>query len=260
MGKKKILYKDMTPKEIEELIKKDVIAIVPIGAVEEHGLHLPMNTDTYQIEAAVYAAAEKVIEEIPVVVMPTLKYGSCTSTRDFPGAITIRPQILISLLTDLLHDLDKKGVKKIVLANGHGGNNYIYSAVYEAIGEGVSAKIFIPSCLAFIGKTIQEKEAVEDKNVGHACQIETSMMMYLRPDLVRYEKLQKGELFSHLVSKYSFIRDTSKGVSFVPNRREHMKIGARGDSRKGTKKRGKELIELNINGFVDLLHEIHNQS
>src|SRR5947209_19481340 len=101
------------------------VAVLPFGATEPHNLHMPYGTDNFQVEAVGQRVCEHAYRAgARVVLLPTVPFGVNTNHLQIPGALacSVRPTTLLALLTDLVDSLARQGVKKLLLLNGHGGN------------------------------------------------------------------------------------------------------------------------------------------
>ncbi|MFH1092355.1 MAG: creatininase family protein, partial [Pseudomonadota bacterium] len=127
-----MIIEQMTSPEFTAGLKKTTTAILPLGSVEEHGLHLPLSTDTMHIEALARAAAE----EVDVFVAPAIPYGLCRSTSDHPGTVSISFDTVRALVKDVGQSLYRQGLRRLILATGHAGFSH-QAAMIEA-GEDLS--------------------------------------------------------------------------------------------------------------------------
>jgi len=155
--------------------------LVPCGTCEEHGPHLPCVTDMLIALELCRAAAVR----IKALVAPPINLGVCVSTDGFPGTVGISPETLRGMVRDVVKSLAGQGFKKIVLATGHAGSLHI-SAMREAclqVARVEDVKLAIISLYDLILEC--SKEMVETPNDGHAGEIETSLVMYLKPELVQ---------------------------------------------------------------------------
>jgi creatinine amidohydrolase len=120
----------MTSPEVDQACKEAVgIIIIPVGAVEVHGPHLPVGTDTFET----YEIGLRAAQQAGVVIAPPLWYGNSRSFMDFPGTISIRPEILMELTRDVCLSLIQHGFHKLVVLDGHGGNYGILDLLIEEI-------------------------------------------------------------------------------------------------------------------------------
>lgn len=174
-----IYIENYSSKEVEELIvTSGKTAIIPIGAIEQHGDHLPIGTDTLVAEGLAKEASEKT----GAVVIPSFSFGWSPHHMVRSGTITIRSEVLIELLYDVVSSLAQHGFKNFVMINGHRIVNVIWIQIAsQKIQEkyDVEIKLFDP---AYMSKDFCKEHNIGP--VGHADEIESSHLMYLHEDLV----------------------------------------------------------------------------
>lgn len=168
--------------EVEKLIEASQgTAVIPIGAIEQHGLHLPIGTDIFIAEGL----ARDCCERTNAVLIPSVSFGWSPHHMIKAGTITIRPEVLIELLFDIISSLAKHGFKNIILINGHRIVNNIWiqiSCQKIQMEHDINIKLFDP---AFMSKDFDFGE--DFGPIGHAEEIETSQMMYLHEELVKLD-------------------------------------------------------------------------
>ncbi|MHA1607515.1 MAG: creatininase family protein [Candidatus Freyarchaeota archaeon] len=238
----KVLLETMTWTEIEEAIKKAEGIIVPFGSVEEHGPHLPVSTDTIITLELVSKAAE----ETGFLVAPTLNYGVCRSTRSFPGTISLKFETLKQVTIDILSELVECGFKRIVLFSFHASNAHltaIKEAAYSFTIRNRSVKVFFVSSLDFASENIPK---ILETLPQHACEAETSLMLFLKPELVHMDKATDEV-------------PQSPPFLVTPTGRPWMKTGVMGYPTKATKEKGEQLFTLMVNRLIEILNIIKNQ-
>ncbi len=177
-----MLLGELTMTEFQKALRGTKTVIMPLGTVEAHGSHLPLNTDTLIIRELVKRVADKV----DVFMLPPLQYGVCTSTSAHPGTIGISTSTLKSIVMDVVRDAFGKGLRNFILVSGHGGGLHL-SALRDAsetlVGELKGIRIGAFSIYEVLGK---EVEAIaETKNDSHAGELETSLVLHLAPRLVK---------------------------------------------------------------------------
>lgn len=154
--------------------------MLPIGATEPHGKHLAYATDNYQVEAIADAAAAAAWRRGGRVgVLPVLPFGVQTTQQAFPLAMNLRPSTQFAVLSDLAESLVNTGVRKMVLLNGHGGNDF-YPWIKEVYGRWDAFFVQV-HWFEVCGELIAE---LFPAGGDHANDMETSLMLHLRPDLV----------------------------------------------------------------------------
>jgi creatinine amidohydrolase len=178
----------MTTSELEAELARHPVVILPIGATEAHGPHLPLGTDSFQPEAV----ADMLAERIGGLVAPPIKYGHHSSTRNMIGTLGISFDTLRALVRDVLRALVADGFSKIVVLSGHAGHVHMAAlkvAAEEVVGGGgVKIMLLTDYDLAW---EISDEMGVRDED-GHGGLIETSRIMAIAPDLVK-EKRGRGE-------------------------------------------------------------------
>jgi len=155
------------------------VAILPWGATEPHNLHLPYGTDTYETTALAERAAELAWKKgAKVVALPTVPFGVNTGQLDLPLAINMNPSTQFILLSDIASALAGQGVKKLLILNGHGGNDF-----KQMIRE-LQPKVNLFICVINLWTCIKGAEFFDEPG-DHAGEMETSIMMSIAPDILR---------------------------------------------------------------------------
>lgn len=159
--------------------EKAELAVLPWGATEPHNFHLPYGTDVYETERIAEVSAGMAIESgAKVLVLPCIPFGVNTGQKELPGAINLMPSTQLTILRDVAKSLQGQGISKLLILNGHGGNDFkpaIREIQYELGG-------FL--MLVANWYTALDKSKYFSEKGDHADEMETSLMMYLFPDLV----------------------------------------------------------------------------
>ncbi len=227
---------ELTMSEFKEKVNENTVIILPIGAVEEHGPHLPLCTDSIQPEFI----ADQVAGRTGALIAPSIRYGFCSSTKNFPGTITISFDTLRSLVYDLLSEFIRNGIKNIVVLSGHAGR--VHMAALKLAAEKVvnenQANIMVLSDYD-IAYDLLEKDETIPSDDGHSGMIETSRIMAIREDLVK----GKGIPGKERPPKFMVLKDPEK---YFPS-------GVMGDPTNASKEKGKEINEYIINELIKLI-------
>jgi len=155
------------------------LALLPWGATEAHNLHLPYTTDVIETEKIAAESARKAWEKkCRVLVLPTVPFGVNTGQLDIRGTININPSTQFAILKDIADDLYRQGIFKLLIVNGHGGNDF--KQMIRETGA-LFPEMFICTCNWF--QAVDGKDYFE-RGGGHADEMETSLMLYLAPELV----------------------------------------------------------------------------
>lgn len=242
--------------EVKCIIEKSKgVAIIPIGSTEQHGLHLPVGTDTY----VAITLAESAAKETNVLITPPVWFGWSPHHMVLPGTITIRAEILIEYVYDIIKSLSQHGIDKFILINGHRIVNIIWmqQAAEKAQRElDVTIKIFDP---AYMSKDIVKELGFGP--VGHAEEIETSHMLYRYEDLVKLDKAVDNPIKP--VDLYSvdpaYEHDT---LCYVPSSIKSARVhaekfgGTSGEPSKSSKDKGKAYHEHLVKNLVKVIKDL----
>jgi creatinine amidohydrolase len=160
--------------------------VLPLGATEQHGPHLPTGTDFFAVEAIAQAAARTASATIPVIVTPALPFGSSEHHFVFGGTLSIGTETYYRVLRDLLTSLVRDGFTRIFVVNGHGGNHELAELAARDTALEHAVRIAAGSYWAIAWEALTGAGAHESRRLpGHAGDFETSMIMNLRPELVK---------------------------------------------------------------------------
>jgi creatinine amidohydrolase len=186
----KFLMGEMTWPELREVSREGRIAVMPAGIIEQHGPQLPLNTDIFLAEQITLRAAARHPDK--VVVVPPIVHGHSPHHMDFPGTLTVDPQHMINYVLDVCLSLSQHGFTKILIVNGHGSNAPVLDLVARQTiirtqGETACASIFYMNSVEF-ERTAARLFPEMAGRYGHADDVETSLYMGLRPELVQLDK------------------------------------------------------------------------
>lgn len=227
---------ELTMSEFKDMVNEDTVVILPIGATEEHGSHLPLSTDSIQPEYV----AENVAKRAGALIAPSIRYGVCQSTKNFPGTITISFDTLRSLVYEILTEFIRNGIKNIVVLSGHAGR--IHMAALRLAAEKVvnesDANIMVLSDYDIAYELLENDESVP-KDDGHSGLIETSRILVIRDDLVK----GKGEPGKNRIPKYMVVKNPEK---YFPS-------GIIGDPTNASKEKGREINDYIIQELVKMI-------
>ena len=236
-------FDGLSTKEFKKRINKNTVVILPVGIIEEHGAALPLCTDSLQAEHV----SELVAEKIKGYVMPPIRYGVCSSTKNFPGSISLSFDTMRNLVYDVLSEIVRNNVRKIVVISGHAGRMHM-SAIRlaaEKIAEEKNVKIIVLSDYELL---YDEKGRKFLKRIGipewdaHGGAIETSRVMVSRPDLIKC----KGKKSLPKIPRYHILRNPEK---YFPE-------GIIGDPSIASKEKGEKITNFVVNEIVRMIKEM----
>lgn len=161
------------------------LVLVPVGATEQHGPHLPVGTDFLVVEHVARAAAAEAAREVPLLVAPTLPYGSSHHHLPFGGTLSLSTETFFGAVFDLVVSLVRDGFRRVFLLNGHGGNDDLLRLVARDVSLQHAVDVAAASYWTIARKELVEAGAPGRGQLpGHAGFFETSLLLALRPDLV----------------------------------------------------------------------------
>ncbi|NKB68196.1 MAG: hypothetical protein GKR89_14135 [Candidatus Latescibacteria bacterium] len=238
------LLEEMTVEEIRAFDPE--VVLLPLGSTEPHGPHLPLGTDNFQVTRLCRLAAERANDQGGrVLLYPTLPITNNANMRAFPFALRLGIDTLKAVLIDIVRQCWEDGIRKVVIVNGHGGNPATLDATLRQIA-GMDDMPFV--CWAWGEPPEDFVDPIEHPS-DHGGESETSRMMWIRPDLVRQEKLDEfpfGQLRVPGLSNTRFVRPWHL---YVP-------ASAGGETRASSAAKGQAIIEAEAEGLGDFLAEL----
>ncbi len=190
------LYAKLTWPEINEAVAANKVCIVPVGSIEQHGPHLPLDVDCVCPTGVATHAAELVPDK--VLVLPTIPHGYTAHVMDFPGTVNIHHEHFITSVLDVVKSLAYHGFKKIILLNGHGSNMPNLDLVARRLNLETDAECVLCAWWSLLAVDkefiLKWRESYFPGGWAHACELETSAYLYLDPDNVRMELAEDGRI------------------------------------------------------------------
>lgn len=182
-------WEELTSAEIGALDRDKTVVILPLGAVEQHGNHMPLGTDTLLAQAVSLAAAATVGDTF---VMPPPWYGFSPHHMRFPGSVTLRVETLMAVVEDVVASLVRHDFRRILIVNGHGGNIGAIDVLASTLGHAHygAARIATLTYFALAREAIAKLRKSKAGGMGHACEFETSMVQHIRPELVKIDRAE----------------------------------------------------------------------
>ncbi len=250
--KKPLIIEDMTVREVREALKTVKTALLPIGCTEQHGYHLPIRTDSLVAESVSLEAAK----QVPIILLPVLKYSY--SGGFLEGTVQIKPETVYSVVKDLLESLISQGFKGVVIESGHGGGEHM-AAIRRAAKQ---ITLSNPDCYISINGAYSETAREILKGlVGttHATTVETSLVKYLRSELVRDDFMvweDRPKMKEPLEGPDEFIVRKQLEAEKIFN--EKVKIGVGADPSFATAETGKKIFEEKVNNLIRLIRRMND--
>lgn len=179
------LFHEHSRTELQRLAA-DALLVLPVGAIEQHGPHLPVGTDMYAVEYIARTAAAEAAANIPVLVAPTLPYGSSNHHLPFGGTMSLGTETYYRVMVDLAESLITSGFRRIFILNGHGGNNELIQLAARDLALKYPAALAAASYWTIAWDALVAEGAHLPGHLpGHSGAFETSLMLALRSELVQ---------------------------------------------------------------------------
>lgn len=189
-GRASYLLTEMTWPEVEEALKSVKMAIVPVGAHEQHGPHMSESCDAVLATEMAKRLAARL--HPLVLVTPTVNMGVSPHHLNFPGTISLRPETLLAVLRDMVVSLKRHGIDKVLFLNSHGGNQGTLGLACASFAQELGVDCYYAKTTASAKQAMQKH--ISSPLYGHSCEREVSEAYYLAPHLVRPERLEKGDI------------------------------------------------------------------
>ena len=247
------LLSKLTWPEVQENLKRNDIAVIPVGSTEQHGKHLPLDNDHYNAFQLSKLVAERLKGEVRLVVCPTIPYGISLHHMAFPGTISLRTETFIELMRDVCRSVIQHGFRKVVIVNGHGGNSAALDVVISELGLETKAHLYLVEFWEIAADVI---EKTCGRPVFHADETETSIALALnqRVEMSRAtDVIPKSE--SSFV-KYDLYAAPPKVRGALPSFQELTSSGTVGYATRADRENGRKVIEAVIERISAFLIEL----
>ncbi|EKF58846.1 putative creatinine amidohydrolase [Agrobacterium albertimagni AOL15] len=255
MAKPALSFADNDPR-LKADDRRDWIAVLPLGAHEQHGPHLPFETDTIIADGIMRRVAEALPSYLPVTILPAEPVGYSIEHMDVKGSRTLTYDAAINRWLDIAEDLNRQGIRKLVLMNAHGGNSPLLTIVATEARVRFNMLVVATSWTRFgqpEGWITPEAKAIDI----HGGDIETSVMLALAPDRV---DMTKAESFpsrqSDFAARFRHLRAYGPHA-FGWKMSDLNSQGVAGNAAAATAERGERLLDHAVAGVLELLEDVH---
>ena len=255
-------WADLKSPDFASLDRSRCIAVLPVAAIEQHGPHLPLNVDTTLVEGVIAAAVSQLPADLPVLFLPTQAVGLSPEHAAFAGTLTLKAETVIRLWTELAESVAATGVKKLVLLNSHGGQVGLLDVVARDLRARLGLLVYSVNwfnlpLLDERGASISNLFSAEEHRFGiHAGEIETSMMLALKPDQVDMTKAQNFRSTAQdRAEKFPILGD-GKSARLAWQMQDYNPLGAVGDAAAATAEKGQTVLNAAGRSLAKLLAEI----
>ena len=255
-------WSDLTTADFAALNQSRAIAVLPVAATEQHGPHLPLSVDTDIANGVVAAAVPYVPADLPALFLPTQAVGFSPEHTRFPGTLTLKSETLIRLWTEIGECVAASGVNKLVLFNAHGGQVGAMDLVARDLRARLGMLVYSVSwfnlpLLDAQGNDVNALFSAEEHRFGiHAGEIETSMMLALKPDQVRTAQAEYFRSASQARAADFPILGNGKSAKLGWQMQDYNLEGAVGNAGAATAAKGRVLLDAAGRALAAMLSEI----
>lgn len=248
-----LLY-GMTWEEVARL-DRSLVVIVPFGAVEQHSFHLPMGTDSVLIDAIAQRLERQTSER--VCVLPVTWLGCSHHHMDFAGSLTAATDTFIQVGEQIVNSMFKHGFYRFILLNGHGGNVNKISLMAENLSYQHGSKLKVVG-ITYWHLITQEIKAIRETplgGMGHACELETSLMLASHPELVRLDRMEADGHFGD--SEFDRKDMFAAGAVVVARQfKDLSRHGGIGDPISASREKGERIFDAVVGKLRQIVEEI----
>ncbi|AFY71019.1 Creatininase [Thalassoporum mexicanum PCC 7367] len=235
--------------------RQNTVIIQPLGAIEQHGHHLPLVVDSAISMGVLGKALTRLAPEIPAYSLPPLYYGKSNEHWHFPGTITLSSQTLAAVLTETAESIYRAGFRKLVLMNSHGGQPQVLEMVARDLHQKYADFMIFPLFTWRVPNLAGSLMTAKEQELGiHAGDAETSLMLALLPDTVKME-LAIAEYPQNLPQDSLLSMEGKNPFAWVT--RDLSKSGTIGDPTPATVAKGEAIWESLADGWAELIKDIY---
>ena len=249
-------YAELTWPEVAEWVARDPVLVIPVATLEDHGYHLPIDTDVVIAETL----ADRAVTERPgrALLLPTVTHGYTPHHMDFPGPITIGWKTFVDHLVDIGRSLLHHGFRRILFVNGHGSNVPLVDMAARLImleeRDAIAATFWYLSSPKSAELLAETRSSEVPGGMAHACELETSLYLAIRPDLVQMDRAVTEIPASY--TRHVFMDWSDGPLSLMPHWSAITTSGVTGDAAAGTAEKGRIWLEQAQKEIAEFIAEV----
>lgn len=243
-----------TWEELREAVARKPVVIQPIGAMEQHGYHLPLNTDNFIVTRLCHAAASRAPEEM--LILPVVPFAFNAHHMDFPGVVAIQWDHVINYLLDIALSVTAHGFDRLIFISGHGCNPPYLAVVANEVNTRTGALCASLLWTALADNVAEVRDSVTPGGMAHACELETSVIQFLDA-----ERERPGRAIDQTDFVQGRFLQMDLGSGTGVHLGEHWwssfsASGVAGEATKATPEKGKAMFERAADNLVALVREL----
>jgi creatinine amidohydrolase len=255
-------WADLTTVEFEAIVQSpqidEVVAVLPVAAIEQHGPHLPCSVDQTIVDSVIAACLPKLANQLPILFLPTQAIGKSNEHIQFPGTLTLSTHTIISLWTDIGASVARSGIKKLLIFNSHGGQVSVMDIVARDLRTAHNLLVFSSNWYSLpLGEPLLSQFPPTEHRFGiHGGAIETSIMLAARPQFVQMDHAKEFRTQSQERASQYPILGNGSSAKMGWQMQDYNQEGAAGDASLATAEKGQQLIASAAEQLALMLAEI----
>lgn len=245
-----------TWKEVNLLRSRNVVVLLPAGSCEQHGPHLPMETDSVLVSEMCCRGAKQAARRKPdldLLVLPTLTIGRSPHHMDYPGSLSLRASTYINMVEDVCHSIARHGFIRILIVNGHGANADYLRVAARNVRDTVECLVGVVSYWSVARESINQLRKTPVGGICHAGEMETACMLYLDEKAVRKDLMKKA--IPRPISSRVVLDLVNEGVTINHNVRDFSEDGTLGDPTVGSPELGEAFLKVISDELAKLIDD-----
>ncbi len=244
-------WENLTSPDFGRAVRETGVCILALGVLERHSEHLPLGTDFLNGHKLACLAAE----QEAAVVFPPFYFGQIYEARCFPGAVTLKPALLLELLQGVLDEIGRNGFRKIILLNAHGGNTHLLRFLAQtSLWEEKPYSVYLYTAELSPDQQRRWQATLDTPDHGHACECETSISLANHAELVHMERVPAEP--ANPLHRLEGVPGNFSGISWYADFPQHYA----GDARPATAEKGLRLRQIELEALAAFIRAVKNDS
>jgi creatinine amidohydrolase len=246
---------DLSAEDFRRLDMSRIVAVLPVGAVEQHGPHLPVRVDTAIVDGIMQHAVAQMTDEFPALILPTVSIGKSNEHSAFPGTLTLSAETLGRVWYEICESIHGAGVRKVIFVNSHGGQPQVMEIVCRELRVRLGM-LAVSSQWSRFTDMSDLFSATERKHGIHAGEIETSVMLHLHPGLVNMALAEDFRSLSQVLETECEILMPEGAIGFGWQMQDINPKGACGNAAHADAERGHAAVDRAASRLIKLIREV----